>query len=170
MKALQLIILPAVLALLASAQKLSDAEFREGMKENLFARIHESDVVATICVYEQEWIPPTKQSWKGELWERAVVTDVHKGDFRVGAQLEYFYLIEDSPNLFERFRSTVPGKLKYFFFSTKDMKSESNRLRIGVGSHWSCERLSGIFAELFQEELARNPSLILKSEQTTEAD
>lgn len=169
MNRLALAYLAVCIALPAIAQSPSEPEFREGMRENLLTYIGENDCVATICIYEQQWIPPTRSDphppWKAKLWHRAVVTEVHKGDISVGTQLEYYYNIEDPTNLFGPFRSTVPGKLEYLFFSMEATRREGNKLKIGVGAYWSCDCLKGIFAELFQEELARNPSLNPKSEQ-----
>ena len=155
----------AAFVLSASGQDEKDAEFRAAMRENILARIDESDSVATICIYEQEWIPPTKEEWKGEIVKRAVITSVHKGNLTVGTQLDFSYLIEDSPKLFSHFRTTVPGKLEYFFFSHEGMQKKNNKMILDIGTHWSCDRLKGIYAELFQEELARNPALKTISEQ-----
>jgi hypothetical protein len=102
---------------------------------------------------------------KGEIVQRAVVTSVHKGNLTVGTQLEFSYLVEDSPKLFSKFRATVPGEMKYFFFSHEDMQRTKDKMILGTGTHWSCDRLKGIDSELFQEELARNPTLETQSEQ-----
>jgi hypothetical protein len=157
----------AALVLSGSAQEEKDAEFRAAMRENILMRIEESDSVATICIYEQEWIPPTKEESKGEVVHRAVITNVHKGNLAVGTQLEFSYLIEDPPKLFSHFRATVPGRLEYFFFSHEGMQRTNDKIVLDIGTHWSCDRLKGIYAELFQEELARDPALQTKSETAT---
>jgi hypothetical protein len=165
MKYLRSFALIAALALSTSAQDRKDPEFRDAMRENILARIAESDSVVTICVYEEEWIPPTEEEWKGEIVQRAVVTSVHKGNLTVGTQLEFSYLVEDSPKLFSKFRATVPGEMKYLFFSHEGMQRTKGKMILGLGAHWSCDRLEGIYAELFQAEVARNPTLITQGEQ-----
>jgi hypothetical protein len=128
--------------------------------ENVQSRIRESDFVVDICIYEQEWVPTNKESWKATLIKRAVVTGVHKGDIPVGTKLEYYHLIEEPPKLFKKaFRSGVDGELRTFFFSRKDGVLKEGKYTLEGDGHFGFDRCHGEFAEAFGKELKSNPDL-----------
>lgn len=120
-------------------------------------------ILVDICIYEQEWIPPTEEDWKGTIVMRAVVTGVHKGDVPIGTKLQYEHYVEDSPKLFGHFRSVVEGELMVFFFSRKDSTLKDGKYTIEGDGHYGFNKLddkagSG-YIEAFQKELKTNPEL-----------
>ena len=128
--------------------------------------ISEYDQIVSICIYEQEWIPPEATRWpqKAILIYRAVVVGVHKGNLPIGTQLELSHTIEDPPKLFkEPFRSTVPGKLEYCFFS--DESSKKTKEKRVVLDHSGFSRDDERFSDFFRMELQTNPELNPASEQ-----
>jgi len=111
-------------------------------------------------VCEQEWIPPSESFWKGQLVMRAVITHVYRGALEVGQRIEYSHLIEDAPRFFGRFRSTVPGELRTFFYEPDGSEvNEDGTFRIEGDGHWGFRRVGDDFAELFALELESNASL-----------
>jgi hypothetical protein len=161
-----------IITLLAALQITSFADIpldeakRNGMQETLQNYIKHNKVIADICVYEQEWIPPSKPFPKGQLIQRAVITHVHTGPWKVGQRIEYVHYIEDAPRYFGRFTSTVPGLLKTFFYDPDG--SETNQeevMKIEGDAHWGFGRVDDVFAQLFALELESNPKLKYKNEQ-----
>lgn len=133
---------------------------KNGMGETLQNYIQHNSVIADICVYEQEWIPPTKAFPKGRLIRRAVVTHVHCGSWKVGQQIEYTHFIEESPRIFKRFTSGVPGELRTFFCDPDGSETENEGMtQISGDGHWGFSRVGSVFAQLFALELKSNPKL-----------
>jgi len=131
-----------------------------GMQETLQNYIRNNSIIVDTCVYEQTWIPATKEFSKGQLIQRAVVTNVHIGTLKVGDRIEYRYYIEDSPRFFNKFTSTVKGELRTFFFEPDNSEKVLNGLlKIKGDSHWGFRRVEDIFAELFALEMKTNPKL-----------
>lgn len=142
---------------------LADAK-KNGMQETLRNYIHHNSVIADICVYEQAWIPqaslPDGRMTKGRLIQRAVVTHVHCGSFKIGDRIEYSHEIEDAPSNREQFRASVPGKLRVFFYAPDGSETvEDGTLKIVGDKHWGFDRVDDGFSELFALELATNPKL-----------
>ena len=161
-----------IITLLVALQITSFADIsldeakRNGMQETLQNYIQHSKVITDICVYQQEWIPPSKSFPKGQLIQRAVVTHVHTGPWKVGQQIEYVYDIEDAPRFFGRFTSTVPGLLKTFFYDPDGSETtQEGVIKIDGDGHWGFRRVDDVFAQLFALELQSNPKLKPKSEQ-----
>jgi|GEM_PF-7057666 len=153
----------AMLSLQASVAGAPAVEEENKMAETLRNFIHHNSLIADICVYEQEWIPPTEALPKGQLVRRAVITNVHSGSWKVGQRIEYTHFIEDSPGFLKRFRSTVPGELKTFFFNPDGSEViEDGMLKIRGDGHWGFHRLNDPFADLFAQELKTNPKLKAK--------
>ena len=155
-----IIILLVALPITSSAEIPLDEAKRNGMQETLQNYIEHKKVIADICVYEQEWIPPSMPSSKGELIHRAVITHVHTGPWKVGQRIEYVYYMEDAPRYFGRFTSSVPGLLKTFFYDPDGSETlEEGILRIHSSGHWGFRRVDDVFAQLFALELESNPKL-----------
>ncbi|MCW1912310.1 hypothetical protein OJ996_01915 [Luteolibacter sp. GHJ8] len=132
----------------------------ESMLETLQARIEEAANIVDISIYEQEWVKPDAASWKGRLIRRGIVTHVHTGKIPLGTRVEFTYFVEESPKLFDNFRSTVEGELRTLFFSDNETTGLANgRLKIEGDGHWGFERVGDTFAELFAKELESNPKL-----------
>lgn len=151
-----------LLFLLIPAFVLAEVTLEEaktnGMQETLRGYIASSENMVDICIYEQEWVNPTKEFTKGRMIKRAVITAVHKGNFAVGTRLQYCHYIEEPPKLFTNFRSTVEGELRTFFFDRADGRETDGRFVIEGDGHWGFSRTSGVFRELFQlEQQARAP-------------
>ena len=143
-----------------------DEAKHNGMWETLRNYIKHNEVIADVCVYEQAWIPPSKQSPKGQLIQRAVITHVHSGSWEVGQRIEYIHYIEDAPRFFGPFTATVPGELRTFFYDPDGSEAHGGGIiRISGDGHWGFRRLGDVFAQLFAIELQSNPKLKAKSEQ-----
>ena len=144
---------------------LEDAK-KNGMWETLQNYIKHNFVIADICIYEQEWLPPSKKFPKGQLIQRAVVTHIHNGSWKIGQRIEYTHFIKDAPRYFGRFASTVPGKLRTFFCEPDGSEAnEDGMIVISGDDHWGFGRVDDVFAELFALELKSNAKLKPKSEQ-----
>ncbi|MEM7385559.1 MAG: hypothetical protein AAF514_11500 [Verrucomicrobiota bacterium] len=139
---------------------LEDAK-TNGMLETLRNYIRHNPVIADICVYEQEWIPPSKKFRKGRLVQRAVVTHVHRGPIRIGDQVEYVHYIEEDRGLYQKGVSTVRGKLRTFFVDSNQYgKVVDGVLKISGDAHWGFNRIGDdVFAQLFALELKTNRKL-----------
>lgn len=134
------------------------------MWETLQSYIEHNSVITDICVYEQEWVPPSEVSPKGRLIQRAVVTHVHCGSWKIGQRIEYTHYIEDAPRFFGRFVSTVPGKLRTFFYDPDGSEAlEDGLIVINGDGHWGFGRVDDVFADLFALEQAQNPKLKTKA-------
>lgn len=149
------------------ADEFKAAKSDPGFRELVTDWISANDLIVSICIYEQEWLPPedpSRRPQKALLVQRAVVVGVHKGEIPIGTQLEFTYVIEDPSKLFkEPFRSTVPGKLRYFFFCDDDT-TKAKGVRI-VNAHTGFDRDDDTFSDIFRAELKRNPKLKSASEQ-----
>ena len=156
MKTLHLLILLAEFTLLFVALPVAEAG---DQRENVQSYIRDNDFIVDICIYEQEWIPATRDFHKGRLVMRAVVTGVHKGDIAVGTHLEYQHLIEDPTILFRTFRSVVEGELRTFFFSKENSKFKHGKYTVEGDAHCGFDRLKGDFAEAFAKEMKTNKDL-----------
>ncbi len=126
--------------------------------EKLNACIAGNDFVVDTNVYEQQWIPPTKEFPKAIHIFRAVVTGVHKGDVQIGTRLEYSCAIEDAPKYISAFRSVVEGQLETFFFSKEDATLKDGKYTIELRAYDSFNRLEDNEAA-FRKELETNPEL-----------
>jgi hypothetical protein len=175
----RLLILVAITCLLAvggadekkSASKTEDELLQT---ENVKNYIGANDFVVDICIYEQEWQPPTRENWKGTLVQRAVTTHVHKGDIAIGTKLEYEHYIENPPKFFGHFRSVVEGELKVFFFCREDATFKDGKYTIAGDAHFSFSRLgegaSKDFIQAFQRELETDPSLQRKGRSSPKSE
>jgi hypothetical protein len=161
-----IIILLVALQIASFADVSLDEAKRNGMQETLQNYIEHNKVIVDICLFEQEWVPPSEQFPKGQLIQRAVVTHVHTGPWKVGQRIEYVHYIEDAPRYFGRFTSTVPGLLKTFFYDPDGSEiNQGGVIKIDGDGHWGFRRVEDVFAQLFALELQSNPKLKPKSEQ-----
>ncbi len=151
----------------ASAGEISiESAKKNGMLETLQNYIRHNSIIVDICVYEQEWVPPSATLPKGQLIQRAVVTHVHCGEWQIGQKVQYVHFIEDAPRFNGRFVSTVPGELRTFFYSPDGSEThEADMVEINGDGHWGFGRVNDVFAELFALELKSNAKLKIKSEQ-----
>lgn len=126
--------------------------------EKLSACIAGNDFVVDTNVYEQQWVPPTKEFPKAIYIFRSTVTGVHKGDIRIGTRLEYSCSIEDAPKYISAFRSVVEGQLETFFFSKEDATLKDGKYIIELRAYDRFNRLEDNEAA-FRKELETNPEL-----------
>ncbi|RYD84393.1 MAG: hypothetical protein EOP84_05625 [Verrucomicrobiaceae bacterium] len=152
----------------ASAEVTLEEAKTNGMWETLQSYIEHSPAIVDICIFEQEWVPPSKSVSKGQLMKRAVVTYVHHGAIPVGTKIEYVHYIEDSPRFLGKFTSVVRGDLRTFFFDPHDAKVVDGGMRLEGDGHWGFDRVGNAFAGLFHLELKSNPKLTTKSNQTVQ--
>lgn len=129
--------------------------------ENIRARISEAEFIVNICIYEQEWVPATRDYPKALLIQRAVITGVYKGNIAVGTKVEYHHLIEEPPKFFGPFKAGVEGELKTFLFSSDDGSNKNGKYTLKGDGHFSFPRCddNSDFAKAFREELKTNPAL-----------
>ena len=166
MNPIRLILLFALLPMLSLAEVTLEEARKKGMSETLQNYIEHNSIIVDICVYEQSWIPPSAAFAKGRLVQRAVVTNVHRGTLRIGDKIEYTHLIEEPPRFLDPFTSTVPGKLRTFFYDPEEPEQVvDGLLKIEDDGHWGFDRVGSVFAELFERELKINPILKPKSQQ-----
>lgn len=160
MRLITIIILLTFQTLLADKLFTLEEAKKNGMQETLQNYIKHNSIIVDTCVFEQTWIPATKNFPKGQLIQRAVVTYVHSGSLKVGDRIEYTYYIEDSPLLFKEFTSTVKGELRTFFFEPDEgEKVVDGILKIEGMSHWGFKRVEDVFSELFALEIITNSKL-----------
>ena len=166
MRLISIILLTTVQTLLAGKLFSLEEAKKNGMWETLQNYIRHNSVIADICVYEQEWLPPSEKFPKGQLIQRAVVTHIHRGSWKIGQRIEYTHFIEDAPRYFGRFVSTVPGKLRTFFYQPDGSEtSKDGMIVISGDGHWGFGRVDDVFAKLFALELKSNAKLKPESEQ-----
>lgn len=172
MNPLRLILLVVLLPMLAFAEITLEEARKNGMWETLQNYIEHNSIIVDICVYEQSWIPPSAAFTKGRLVQWAVVTNVHRGTLRVGDRIEYTHFIEESPRFLGPFTSTVPGKLRTFFYDPEEPEQVvDGLLKIEGDGHWGFDRVGdagsggSAFAALFELELKTHPKLKSKSQQ-----
>jgi hypothetical protein len=172
MNPVRLILLVVLLPMLSFAEVTLEEARKNGMGETLQTYIEHNSIIVDICVYEQSWIPPSAGLTKGRLVQRAVVTNVHRGTLRVGDKIEYTHFIEDAPRFLGPFTSTVPGKLRTFFYDPEEPEQVvDGLLKIEGDGHWGFDRVGdagsggSAFAALFELELKTHPKLKSESQQ-----
>ncbi len=140
-----------------------DEAKKNGMWETLKNNIEHSSVIADICVYEAEWIPPSKKFWKGRLIQRAVVTHAYCGVLKVGDRVEYVHYFEEDPGNYRMGKSPVSGKLRTIFLDPDESeKVVEGLLKVNGDGHWGFDRVEDVFAELFKLETKTNLKLKIK--------
>ena len=149
----------ATLLILSAQFALPQEEINGAQRLALQHHIFQSEMIAEVCVYKERWEGPKSNQppKKGIVTRYGVVTNVHKGNLKVGTKVEFENLIENAPNFFSDFTAVVEGDLWVLLFTPRKEDVERGVYRLGDSPFRF--RFGERFHELFEAEKRADPQL-----------